>query len=165
MEQQLHNLWLKYGKVVAIAPHMYKGLPLQSNRWDMVMKVKTGSPLSANPFFDLLGFKVMASWPGSDKACPRCKTVGHDSHSCPRRPAVKKSKKRTPAPTKSTLVVSPTTLTALPSSSITAVPATADTAAMDEDSPTSDPSNFPFQLTPEQALQLNNLTAEQWLQH
>ena len=36
---------------------------------------------------------------------------------------------------------------------------------MDEDSSTSDPPNFPFQLTPEQALQLNNLTAEQWLQH
>jgi hypothetical protein len=36
---------------------------------------------------------------------------------------------------------------------------------MEEDSPTSDPTNFPFQLTPEQAVQLNALTAEQWLSH
>src|SRR5438128_6548045 len=28
IEQQLHNFWSQYGKVVAIAPHMYKGLPL-----------------------------------------------------------------------------------------------------------------------------------------
>src|SRR5580765_220648 len=82
-EQQLRNLWSKHGEVVAIAPHMYKGLPLQSNCWDMVMKVKAGTPLSATPFFDLLRFKVMASWPGSEKACPCCKTIGHDSYTCP----------------------------------------------------------------------------------
>src|SRR5438128_5965583 len=80
LEQQLRKHWSDYSEVVAIAPHMYKGLPLQSNRWDMVLKVKTGSPLSAPPFFELLGFKVMASWPGSEKAC-RWKTVGYDSHS------------------------------------------------------------------------------------
>src|SRR5438128_555352 len=98
LEQQLRKHWSDYGEVVAIAPHMYKGLPLQSNRWDMVLKVKAGSPLAAPPFFDLLGFKVMASWPGSEKACPRCKATGHDSHTCPRRPATKKHKKRPPIP-------------------------------------------------------------------
>src|SRR5438128_9941000 len=36
---------------------------------------------------------------------------------------------------------------------------------MDEDTPTSDPTLFPFQLTPEQAQQLNSLTDEQWLAH
>ena len=36
---------------------------------------------------------------------------------------------------------------------------------MEEDTPTSDPTIFPFQLTPEQAQQLNSLTAEQWLKH
>src|SRR5437016_4620712 len=36
---------------------------------------------------------------------------------------------------------------------------------MYEDTPTSDPINFPFQLTPEQVVGLNNLTAEQWLLH
>src|SRR5437879_12649054 len=102
---------------------MYKRLPLQSARWDMVLKVKTGSPLAAPPFFDLLGFKVMASWPGSEKACPHCKATGHDSHSCPRRPTTKKSKKRTPAPTK------PNPPPATPSSPTIAVTAdTADTA-------------------------------------
>src|SRR5437016_5716468 len=76
VEQQLRKLWAQHGDVVAIAPHMFKGLPPQSNRWDMVLKVTTGSPLSASPFFDCLGFKVMASWPGSEKACPQCKAVG-----------------------------------------------------------------------------------------
>src|SRR5207244_13392448 len=102
VEQQLRNHWSKYGEVVAIAPHMFKGLPLQSNRWDMVLKVTAGSPLSANPLFDILGFKVMASWPGSEKACPRCKTIGHDSHSCPRCPAPKKSKKCSTTPNRRT---------------------------------------------------------------
>src|SRR5437879_5453661 len=100
----------------------------------------------------------MASWSGSDKACPRCKLVGHDSQSCPRRPATKASKKRT---TPSTRRTPPT-----PSSSIIkATPATADTAAMEEVTLTSDPILFPFQITPEQALQLNSLTDEQWLKH
>src|SRR5437016_2110522 len=36
---------------------------------------------------------------------------------------------------------------------------------MDEDTLTADPILFPFQITPEQALQLNSLTAEQWLKH
>src|SRR5438128_1731205 len=36
---------------------------------------------------------------------------------------------------------------------------------MEEDSLTSDLTLFPFQLTPEQAQQLNSLTAEQWLMH
>jgi hypothetical protein len=65
----------------------------------MVLKTPVGKPISTAPFFDILGFKVLASWPGSDKACPHCKQVGHDSHSCPRRPAVKKQKKRTPSTT------------------------------------------------------------------
>src|SRR5580765_1790839 len=40
VEQQLCSLWSQHGEVVAIALHMYKGLPLQSNHWDMVIKVK-----------------------------------------------------------------------------------------------------------------------------
>src|SRR5438128_2303363 len=36
---------------------------------------------------------------------------------------------------------------------------------MEEDTLTSDLTLFPFQLTPEQAQQLNSLTAEQWLTH
>src|SRR5438128_4585379 len=133
----------------------------------MVLKVKAGSPLSATPFFNLLGFKVMASWPGSEKACPRCKTVGHDSHSCPKRPAPKKLKKRTTSTTKRT---TPAPIT--PSSSTIAI--TVDTA--DKATPTSDPTDdasmdtsadsvFPFELTNEQVQDLNKLTAEEWLQH
>ena len=36
---------------------------------------------------------------------------------------------------------------------------------MDEDTPSSDPIIFPFELTPEQARDLNKLTAAQWLKH
>src|SRR5207244_12715477 len=138
VETQLRSFWATYGEVIVIAPHTYKGTPLQSNRWDLVFKLQAGKPLSATPFFDILGFKVMASWPGSDKACPRCKLVGHDSHSCPRRPATKASKKR---PTRSNRRTP-----AAPSSSIaSAIPATADTADLDDVSLTSDPIIFPFQ--------------------
>src|SRR5438128_1951747 len=146
---------------------MYKGLPLQSNRWDMVIKVTADSPLSATPFFDLLGFKVMASWPGSEKACPRCKTVGHDSHSCPRRPTPKKSKKRN-SPSSQRTRTTPATPTSskIADTADTAVEATpisdpTDEASMD----TSSDSAFPFELTDEQVQNLNALTADEWLQH
>src|SRR5438094_9438970 len=132
VEQQLCSFWNTHGKVIAIAPHVYKGTPLQSNRWDLVLKLQADKPLSATPFFNILGFKVMASWPGSDKACPHCKLVGHDSQSCPRRPATKASKKRSAPSTRRT----PPT----PSSSIIkASPATVDNAAMEEDTLPSDP--------------------------
>src|SRR5438128_804916 len=109
LDHQIRSLWSKHGEIVALAPHTVKGLPLSTNRWDMVLKLLTvGNTLSATPFFDILGFKVLASWPGSDKACPRCKAVGHDSRGCPRRPASTKcSAKKTssnpppPTPTKS----------------------------------------------------------------
>src|SRR5437899_5342062 len=105
---------------------MYKGTPLQSNCWDLVLKIQAGSTLSATPFFDILGFKVMASWPGSDKACPQCKLIGHDSHTCPRRSATKASNKHSSHSNKRT--------PATPSSLIaTAILATADTADMEED--------------------------------
>src|SRR5437016_7450880 len=70
VKTQLHSFWATHGEVIAITPHTYKGTPLLSNRWGLVLKLQAGKPLSAIPFFDILGFKVMASWPGSDKACP-----------------------------------------------------------------------------------------------
>jgi hypothetical protein len=147
IEQQLRSLWCQYGEVVAIAPHTYKGTPLLSNRWDMVVKLnKAGTPLSGTPFFDLLGFKVMASWPGSDKACPRCKAVGHDSQSCPRQPAVKKARKHTrkpsPPPTHPvTSSSSPTTKPLSLSHSSSAAPlAAAERDGMEIDENTNSPS-------------------------
>src|SRR5437660_808790 len=134
----------------------------------MVFIVTAGSPLSASPFFDLLRFKVMASWPGSEKACPQCKAVGHDSHSCPRCPTPKKSKKRNSPSSQRTR-----TTPATPTSS--KIADTADTA--DEATPISDPTDgesmdtsfdslsFPFKLTAAQVQSLNTLTAEEWLQH
>src|SRR5438128_12323245 len=101
LDHQICSLWSKHGEVVALAPHTVKGLPLTTNRWDMVIKLPSvGKSLSATPFFDVLGFKVLASWPGSDKACPRCKEVRHDSRTCPRHPASNKrtNKKTSSAP-------------------------------------------------------------------
>src|SRR5438128_4532214 len=159
LEQAIRSFWSPHGEVVAIAPHKYKGTPFISNHWDMVLKLSAGKSLSATPFFDLCCFKVMASWPGSEKACPCCKQAGHNLYTCPRHPASKASKKCTPAPTKQPAPATPSSPIATP------VLATADTVDMEEDTPTSDPTNFPFQLTPEQAVQLNALTAEQWLSH
>src|SRR5580765_4842062 len=131
IEKHLRTIWSAHGAVVAIAPHLYKGLTLLTNRWDLVLKLPAGTSLSASPFFDLLGFKVMASWPGSDKACPRCKLVGHDSHTCPRRSTSKTQKKRS-----STSSKQPATAQPAPTQSSSSVDATADTA--DKDTPTSD---------------------------
>src|SRR5438128_1281954 len=133
LEQAIRSFWSSHGEVVALAPHRYKDTPFISNRWDLVLKLSGGKTLSATPFFDLCGFKVMASWPGSEKACPRCKQAGHDSHTCPRRPATKASKKRTPAPaTPSSPIIAPVPIA-------TTITATTDIAHMEEDSPTSDP--------------------------
>src|SRR5438128_3045110 len=133
VEQQLRSFWSTHGEVIAISLHVYKGTPLQSNRWDLVLKLPAGKPLSATPFFDILGFKVMASWPGSDKACPRCKLVGHDSHSCPQRPASKASKKRSSRSNKRTTPATP------PPSKIDDAVDTADKATLTSD-PTDDES-------------------------
>src|SRR5438128_1089559 len=126
IEQQLCTFWSAHGAVVAIAPHLYKGLMLLTNCWNIVLKLPAGTLLAASPFFDLLGFKVMASWPGSDKACPRCKLVGHDSHTCPCRPASKTQKKHSSATSKQ-----PATTQPAPTQSSSSVDATADTADKD----------------------------------
>ena len=71
LETKIRSLWSTFGEVVALAPHTVKGLTLLTNRWDMVLKLRAaGTPLPSTPFMDILGFKVMASWPGSTKACP-----------------------------------------------------------------------------------------------
>src|SRR5438128_12519961 len=76
LEQAICSFWSSHGEVVALAPHTYKDTPFISNCWDMVLKLSSGKTLSATPFFDLCGFKVMASCPRSENACPRCKQAG-----------------------------------------------------------------------------------------
>src|SRR5438132_4045289 len=137
VEQQLRSFWSPHGEVVAIAPHTYKNTPLQSNRWDLVLKLPAGKALSATPFFDILGYKVMASWPGSDKACPQCKLVGHDSRSCPKRPTPKRSKKRSSSSPKSPATSAVNTVTLRLASSFS--PVTAPQITADKDTPISDP--------------------------
>src|SRR5438128_6582673 len=137
VEQQLRSFWDTHGKVIAIALHVYKGTPLQSNRWDLVLKLSAGKSLSATPFFDILGFKVLASWPGSDKACPQCKLVGHDSRTCPKRPTPKKTKKQSSSSSKQPTTSAVKTVTLRLVSSFSPVAAPQITA--DKDTPISDP--------------------------
>src|SRR5438094_1274825 len=138
VEQQLCSFWSPHGEVVAIALHTYKNTPLQSNRWDLVLKLPAGKVLSATPFFDILGFKVMASWPGSDKACPQCKLVGHDSRTCPKHPTPKKTKRRSSSSSKQPTTSAVKTVTLCLASSFSPVAAPQITA--DKDTPISDPS-------------------------
>src|SRR5438128_2524271 len=177
VEQQLCKHWGQFGNIISIGPHTVKGHPtLLTNRWDMVLKLpNNGSTLSAPPLFDFMDFKVMASWPNSDKACPRCKTVGHDSRACPHRPATKKPtaskarKTRSSAPPPSTPPTSIATAETVPrgvspitqsSTSAVTTPTVDPTPDMDMDS-----IDFPFCLTPEQVTALVSLSPEQWLQH
>src|SRR5437879_7794428 len=137
VETQLRSFWATHGEVITIALHIYKGTPLQSNRWDLVLKLQAGKALSATPFFDILGFKVMASWPGSDKACPRCKLVGHDSHTCPKHPTAKKTKRQSSSSSKHPTTSAVKTVTLRLASSFSSLAAPQITA--DKDTPISDP--------------------------
>src|SRR5580765_2282367 len=137
VEQQLRSFWSAFGEVVAVAPHIYQNTPLQSNRCDLDLKPTAGTQLSATPFFDILGFKVMASWPGSDKACPRCKLVGHDSRTCPKHPTPKQTKRRSPSSSKSPATSAGKTVTLRLASSFS--PVAAPQISADKDTPVSDP--------------------------
>src|SRR5438128_2879516 len=135
---------------------------LLTNRWDMVLKLpNNSSTLSAPPLFNFLDFKVMASWPNSDKACPQCKTVGHDFHGCPRHPTTKKPTPPKPRKTHSSAPPPPTPSTTIATAETVpqgASPITqSSTSAVDTltTDPTPDidmdtnPVAFPFHLTPE----------------
>src|SRR5580765_1149237 len=142
IEQQLRKHWGQFGNIISIGPHTVKGHPtLLTNRWDMVLKLpNNGSSLSAPPIFDLLDFKVMASWPNSDKACPRCKTVGHDSRGCPRRPITKKptsSKSRKTRSSAPPLTTPPTSIATAETAPRGASPSTRSSSSA-VDTPTAD---------------------------
>src|SRR5438128_4435441 len=141
LDHQIRSLWSKHGEVVALAPHTVKGLPLTTNCWDMVIKLPSvGKSLSSTTYFDVLGFKVLASWPGSDKACPQCKEVGHDSCTCPRRPASNKrsTKKTSSAPPPPTPSSSLSAADTAPRGASVITQATSSDAAV-IDTPASDP--------------------------
>src|SRR5437773_2193563 len=54
VETQLCFFWATHREVIAITPHTYKGTLLQSNCWDLVLKLQAGNSLSATPFFNIL---------------------------------------------------------------------------------------------------------------
>jgi hypothetical protein len=63
--QQIKAHWEKHGVAVReMGPHTLKGLPLLTNRWDLILEVPIGTKsISAPPLFTIAGFEnVMASW-------------------------------------------------------------------------------------------------------
>src|SRR5438128_6102244 len=73
---------------------MFPGKPWLTKRWDVLLQLAEGQKkLSAPPVFILDGFMdtLVCSWPGSNKACLRCKCAGHSTSSCPaKNPKIKK---------------------------------------------------------------------------
>src|SRR5437879_5795690 len=94
MRELLKNHWTQYGQVLDLAPHMFPGKPWLTKRWDVLLQLAEGQKkLSAPPVFVLDGFMdtLVCSWPGSNKACLRCKCAGHSTSSCPaKNPKIKK---------------------------------------------------------------------------
>src|SRR5438132_4612562 len=76
-------------KIIEAAPYTIKGTRILTSRWDLVVE-----PLSSNPalkdvpvMFDILGEKVLASWPGSPPTCLTC-LQEHSSQDCPKKQTV-----------------------------------------------------------------------------
>src|SRR5437016_11777959 len=94
MKELLKNHWTQYGQVLDLAPHMFPGKPWLTKRWDVLLQLAEGQKkLSAPPVFVLDSFMdtLVCSWPGSNKACLRCKCAGHSTSSCPaKNPKIKK---------------------------------------------------------------------------
>src|SRR5438128_2201373 len=94
MKELLKNHWTQYGQVLDLAPHMFPGKPWLNKRLDVLLQLAEGQKkLSAPPVFVLDGFMdtLVCSWPGSNKACLRCKCAGHSTSSCPaKNPKIKK---------------------------------------------------------------------------
>ena len=94
MKLLLKNHWTQYGKVLDLAPYKFPGKPWLTKRWDVLLQLADGQKkLTALPVFTLEGFmdSLVCSWPGSHKACIRCKLAGHSTSSCPvKNPKIKK---------------------------------------------------------------------------
>ena len=94
MKLLLKNHWTQYGKVLDLAPYKFPGKPWLTKRWDVLLQLADGQKkLTASPVFTLEGFmdSLVCSWPGSHKACIRCKLAGHSTSSCPvKNPKIRK---------------------------------------------------------------------------
>src|SRR5438128_3299904 len=94
MKLLLKNHWTQYGKVLDLAPYKFPGKPWLTKRWDVLLLLADGQKrLTVPPVFTLEGFmdSLVCSWPGSHKACIRCKLAGHSTSSCPvKNPKIRK---------------------------------------------------------------------------
>src|SRR5438128_9248848 len=91
------NTLAPHVKIIEAAPYTIKGTRILTSRWDLVVE-----PLSSNPLlkdvpviFDILGERVLASWPGSSPTCSTC-LQEHSSQDCPK----KQTDTPTPVPNK-----------------------------------------------------------------
>src|SRR5438128_10759795 len=83
------NTLAPHVKIIEAAPYTIKGTRILTSRWDLAVE-----PLSSNPLlkdvpviFDILGERVLASWPGSSPTCFTC-LQEHSSQDCPKKQTV-----------------------------------------------------------------------------
>ena len=72
---------------IEIAPMTIKNSRLATSRWEAVVEAISRQNLrqSLTPIIEILGQKVLLSWPSSPATCLQCLTVGHLRKDCPRR--------------------------------------------------------------------------------
>jgi len=72
---------------VEIAPMTIKNSRMATSRWEAVVEAISGQNLRQTlaPIIEILGQKVLLSWPSSPATCLQCLTVGHLRKDCPRR--------------------------------------------------------------------------------
>ena len=87
-EATLHHLltlyWERFGTIIGLAPHKFRGKSWVTKRWDLLLLLPKDSKLEAPVTFKIRDDDpVICSWPGSKKACLKCKSAGHSSSNCP----------------------------------------------------------------------------------
>ena len=65
LKQAITNYWMKFGEVIDVAPHKFKGKPWLTKRWDLLLKLsQEDKKLKAGPVLKLEGFEdtILATW-------------------------------------------------------------------------------------------------------
>ena len=65
LKQAITNYWMKFGEVIDVAPHKFKGKPWLTKRWDLLLKLsQEDKKLKASPVLKLEGFEdtILATW-------------------------------------------------------------------------------------------------------
>src|SRR6185369_5219131 len=87
LDRLLTNALAEFCCPIEIAPITIKGTKLMTSRWEAIVNAIPGKNLSTTlePILEILGQKVLLSWPGSPATCIQCLSVGHLRKNCPKR--------------------------------------------------------------------------------